>query len=173
MQLDELNMIETILSVFLGGALSVITTLLQNKHQRNSELLKDKLGRQVEYSLYQRKTLLRLQENFYLLGRLVSAVHLNDVEVYKKTGIWADNNIDEQLDSELMKTVRMISIDIDRVADDTTREKLKRYKALWVDVTQAKSEQMSLDLYNEALSLWEGMFDHIGVELRKTYLIWE
>ena len=44
MQLDELNMIETILSVFLGGALSVITTLLQNKHQRNSELLKDKLG---------------------------------------------------------------------------------------------------------------------------------
>ena len=23
---------------------------------------------------------------------------------------------------------------------------------------------MSLDLYNEALSLWEGMFDHIGVE---------
>jgi len=61
-----------------------------------------------------------------LLGRLVSAVHLNDVEVYKKTGIWADNNIDEQLDSELMKTVRMISIDIDRVADDTTREKLKR-----------------------------------------------
>jgi len=36
MQLDELNMIETILSVFLGGALSVITTLLQNKHQRNS-----------------------------------------------------------------------------------------------------------------------------------------
>ena len=36
------------------------------------------------------------------------------------------NNIDEQLDSELMKTVRMISIDIDRVADDTTREKLKR-----------------------------------------------
>gem|GEM_PF-4295336 len=70
--------------------------------------------------------MLRLQENFYLLGRLVSAVHLNDVEVYKKTGIWADNNIDEQLDSELMKTVRMISIDIDRVADDTTREKLKR-----------------------------------------------
>lgn len=61
-----------------------------------------------------------------MLGRLVSAVHLNDVEVYKKTGIWADNNIDEQLDSELMKTVRMISIDIDRVADDTTREKLKR-----------------------------------------------
>ena len=44
MQLDELNMIETILSVFLGGALSVITALLQNKHQRNSELLKDKLG---------------------------------------------------------------------------------------------------------------------------------
>ena len=61
-----------------------------------------------------------------MLGRLVSAVHLNDVEVYKKTGIWADNNIDEQLDSELMKTVRMISIDIDRVEDDTTREKLKR-----------------------------------------------
>ena len=61
-----------------------------------------------------------------MLGRLVSAVHVNDVEVYKKTGIWADNNIDEQLDSELMKTVRMISIDIDRVADDTTREKLKR-----------------------------------------------
>ena len=61
-----------------------------------------------------------------MLGRLVSAVHLNDVEVYKKTGIWAYNNIDEQLDSELMKTVRMISIDIDRVADDTTREKLKR-----------------------------------------------
>ena len=61
-----------------------------------------------------------------MLGRLVSAVHLNDLEVYKKTGIWADNNIDEQLDSELMKTVRMISIDIDRVADDTTREKLKR-----------------------------------------------
>ena len=61
-----------------------------------------------------------------MLGRIVSAVHLNDVEVYKKTGIWADNNIDEQLDSELMKTVRMISIDIDRVADDTTREKLKR-----------------------------------------------
>ncbi|MGH2397618.1 MAG: hypothetical protein ACRDFW_11670 [bacterium] len=138
---------------------------------RVSELDKEKRGddRRIGRDVFQRETLLDLQQAVGESARETGKLHLHDALEYRKTGSWGTALIgNEHGERERLAILRLALLE-SRVADEALRESVGRYREA-AAVGMAKDESSSNEAMDDASEIATAILERAGELIRDTFV---
>lgn len=162
--------IGTVIGAIVGASASIITTLINAQNSSRNQTNLEKYRRQETFREFQRDNYLKIQETFHKALRLACLLHLEDVKNFHKNGVWQTELLDSEVDTELMFSIRDLSICLERVHNDPLREEFKylrnKIRSLSRTLSKVESDLIMSDLINKD---FDKIMANLGIELRKNY----
>lgn len=157
------------LGTIVGVVSSVTTTYLTNKKSIDLQKDADLLKRNELSRVFQRETLLNLQDTLYETMRLIGQIQLEDTINYKKSGIWGKSQFSADINERFMLSMRKISILKERISNNQLRLNLDDLHENLNKPLFAKSEKESYILFKNIFDNFESFMKELGVVLRENY----
>lgn len=159
-----------VLTLLLGYAVGLLTEWLRHKgtlkREREAREAAQRVAAHEQRAAFQRQTLLDLQEAVMQLVRAASEMHHHDVMTSRKTGKWATQLFDEDLDRRAhhaqMRTT-MLSV---RVRDKEVRELTRAFQADAASLPVVPTKEESDHAYARMTNKFDQLNEHIGQLLR-------
>ena len=161
--------IGTLLGTLVGGCVSIATTTISARNASKIHSLKTKDEREERARAFQRETLLITQETLQDLMRLASRIYLADKISFRRNGKWDKNIIDDDLDESFRATNQKLSCQIQRIFDESLRNKLKDQHALISNISLSESEIDAEIALHAAGGNFEIVTEELGALLRANY----
>ena len=153
----------------IGALASLGGTWLTN---RNSHLLRTtelNIERDEKFRLFQRDTLISLQDALHSLLRLIARGHHEDTLAFRETGEWGKRLLSDEVSDGQMNARRHMLILVERVADDDLRSRVKQLNSKLTEISLAKSRESANREWNAASIEGFETLEHIGKVLRAQY----
>ena len=157
------------IGTLIGVGSSVSTTYLTNKKSIDLQKDADLLKRNELSRVFQRETLLNLQDTLHETMRLIGQMHLEDTHNYKETGIWGKSLFSEDINEGLMLSMRKISILKERISNNQLRLNLDDLHKDLCKPSFVKSKSESSKLLENILDKFESFMKELGIVLRENY----
>jgi gas vesicle protein len=156
-----------LIGTIVGAAASIATTWIAARS--SNELQRERLREEREdrTSLFQRQTLLELQEAIHDALRLVCQAHLEDLHAHRSNKEWRKNMLTEEVDEGIRLAQRRVSILVERIASDDVRTSVKSLMSAATKVLFASSELESHLLLKTTNEAAEPVFELLGTTLRR------
>jgi hypothetical protein len=131
--------------------------------------------RQAARDAFQRETLLALQDALMVLGRVMSRVHMHDLNAYRETGEWGKVPLPDELDEGTRTAIVGVNRHRVRVLDDDVRNAVKAFVELAGEMAIPPLSATTHDLrmaaaeaaYRRMTAAFEPLQERIGVLLRE------
>jgi hypothetical protein len=131
---------------------------------RSEERRLKRLERQV---LFQRETLLGLQEALEKLGRTTASAFHNDYMAFRRTQTWQKELIPDGLDEEHRLNFAKVRLLTARIADDEIRSRVAKLVDLGTSVGSCESAAVAKRCLDEMVHVDSGLNERIGQLLRR------
>lgn len=161
--------IGTLIGTLIGGCVSIATTTITARNASKIHSLKTKDEREERARIFQRDTLLITQETLQDLMRLASRIYLADKIAFRQNGRWGANTIDDDLDELFRATNQKFSCQIQRIFDESVRNKLKEQHSLVSNISLVESEADAETALRAAGDNFEIVMEKLGDLLRANY----
>lgn len=153
----------------VGALASVGTTLLTARHSNSIRKESVQLEREEKFRVFQRDTLLELQDALHDVMRLNGkALHL-DTEAHMGGAEWGKTLLPEALNEDLRVARRRLGLVVERVGDDGMRAEIKAINLKLTHSTIARSRSDADRAFNEATAQYVAAMEHLGTLLRSQY----
>ena len=113
------------IGTLVGALASVGTTLLTTRHSNATRKESIQLERQEKFRVFQRDTLLELQDALHDVMRLTGKAHHLDLVAHNSGAEWGKTLLPEDVNEEIRLARRRLGIIVERVADDGMRAEIK------------------------------------------------
>lgn len=157
------------IGTLIGALASIATNVIASRNAAALQGAVTAASKEEQRKVFQRDTLLRLQDDLHRLLRRTTQIHLSDVAAFRATGKWGSEALPEELSTSHMETVRDVNILTERVAEDALRTELKAFVASLSEITLAPSSDDAdrglTDMHTRAVQVLE----RIGTALRAQY----
>src|SRR5690606_15398929 len=120
--------IGTLIGTVVGASASIFTTYINAKNSSKIQKEIQNYTRNEKFRNFQRSNYLKLQDTIPRSIRLITLLHFEDLKNYKRTGEWQKTLLNSENDHNLMIAIRHLSIQTERVENETLRKKLKKLR---------------------------------------------
>ena len=107
---ESWGFIGTFFGALVGGAVSILTTMINNRSAMNIHANNEKNEREERYRIFQRDNLLEIQEIISNSIRLIGKAHFELLKNYKEGGNWRGLELSATLDQEIGNHSRKLRI---------------------------------------------------------------
>lgn len=160
-----------VVTLVLGYVLKVISDSFQDRRTLRREREAREAARRAQiyerHVIFQRQTLLDLQDALNDLGRATGAMHIQDEKAYRATGEWHKQPYTEEVNENCRLAFRRVSTFRVRVHDDSVRELAQKFKNYSSEVITNVDRDMSVAALSCAFKVAEELNERIGEILRK------
>lgn len=146
----------TLVGAIVGALASIGVTVINSWNSSRLQFKSDELNRIERARIFQRDTLLDLQEYIQNGMRSVSQLHYHEVMSYRKVGCWGKARVDEDLNQRFLKINQQLSTLTERISDDELRNCIKHFRS-----------QLSGCIFSESLSESEMKIKHTSDECQQ------
>ena len=157
-------------TLLLGYILNPINDLLRDSRASKRERAARDAQKQSlaaeRHDLFQRQTLLDLQDSLAQSARAAGASHVEDVTAYRTTGRWQKQPLPADLDNNFRVSQVQTSLLAARVADDDIRHQVKEFRSRVTAVALSLDEPSSDHALRAVVELLEDLNERIGQRLR-------
>ena len=157
------------IGTLVGALASIGATWLSIGQASSLQASASKLARTETRRVFQRDTLLELQEAVLDLMRLIAQGDSENRAAHRKTGIWGKQSLTPEVNEGQRLAHRRLTILIQRVADDALRSELKRFHSALSKVTLAPSAKEAEHIFNTLSDHLTQVLELLGAELRAQY----
>jgi hypothetical protein len=157
------------IGTLVGALASIGTTWLSIRQASSLQVSASKLARMEARRVFQRDTLLELQEAVLDLMRLIAQGDSEDRAEHRKTGIWGKQSLTPEVNEGQRLAHRRLTILIQRVADDELRSELKAFHSALSKVTFASSAKEAENSFDTLSVNLTQVLEHLGTDLRAQY----
>ncbi len=117
-------------------------------------------------TIFQRQTLLDLQDALFKLGRATGSIHHEDKMALKKAGTWQKQRLDGELDEDFRLGQMQNSILASRVRDNGVRELVEEFRMYCTRTAMAATPADADRAFSAAIEVHEPLNKRIGEILR-------
>lgn len=161
--------IGTLIGTVVGASASIFTTIINartvSKNQNKLEIYK----RQEIFREFQRDNYLKIQESTYKANRLVTLLHVQDMQNLKDSGQWQQGILNAENSNELLHTVEDLTMYLERIQNEKVREEIRNLTGKMFKVSDTFDLKQSNELLAEInLDISKAM-KILGTELRNNY----
>lgn len=139
---------------------------------RNANLLHTaalKIEKDEKFRIFQRDTLIALQDALHDLLRLIARGHHEDTLAFHKTGEWGKVFLSNEVSDGQMLARRHMLILVERIADNNLRLRVKQLNAALTDVSLARTLETANQQWDIASMQGLETLELIGEALRAQY----
>ncbi|WP_426486119.1 hypothetical protein [Flavobacterium sp. 2] len=161
--------IGTLVGTVVGASASISTTIINartiSKNQNKLEIYK----RQEIFREFQRDNYLKIQESTYKAHRLVTLLHVEDMQNFKDSGQWQQGILNAENSNELLYTVQDLTMYLERIQNEKVREEIRKLTGKMLKVSHSsdwKEGNQLLAEINQDISI---AMKILGTELRNNY----
>lgn len=159
----------TLIGAIVGAAASILTTVLTNRSTHRMQELTDSQHRAERARVFQRETLLEIQETTHSALRLMARIYFEDQRKASISGSWGRELLPSELDDEFAIAYRALAIRIQRVADDALREELLCLQKTINSISFVQSQVEAEKALRSATKIANEVLPKVGKLLRETY----
>lgn len=159
----------TLIGAIVGASASIGATFIHSWQNSRIQIKGDDLQRVERARIFQRETLLRVQECIQDAMRNANQVHLLDIKLYKQTRSWQTSLLGEELDQKVLNVNRELSMLTERISNDDLRNEINELRTILTSCLLSSSEEDSEYKLNIAMQKWQQVMEHIGKVLREYY----
>lgn len=158
-----------LLGTIVGALASIATTWLAGRGSYRLQQEKSRDERAERASVFQRQTLLDLQEAIHDALRRVNRAHIEDRRAHHAAKEWGKNMLSEEVNEGIRLAQRRVSLLVERVSDDDLRMNVKSLVSGATKVLLSRSEQESQFHLNKTAVDSEQVFERLGTVLRRHF----
>ena len=158
-----------LVGTIVGALASIATTYIQSRHSEAQRSVVTREERDERRRAFQRETLIELQDVLHNLCRMVVRGHLEDNAHYRKTGIWGQNLLSDEVNEgqRLLRARAMLLTG--RVANDELRRSIRASLETLLNISMAQSHDEAKREHIQMNKDSPGVLEAIGHELRSQY----
>lgn len=153
----------------VGALASLGGTWLTNRNASSLHAEALKIERDDKFRIFQRDTLIALQDAVHDLMRLIAKGHHEDTLAFRKSGEWGKNYLSSEVSDGQMLARRHMLILLERVSDDELRSEVKQLNAKLTEVSFANSQDLANQIWDAASMQGLATLEQIGKALRAQY----
>lgn len=157
-----------LLGTIVGAAATLGVTWISGRQAFGLQRQAASYERLERHHAFQRDTLLQLQDALHDALRMMTRLHLEDVDSAKESGHWGRSFSDEASEG-FRVTSRRLSMLIERVEDDALRSDLRRVASAMFQVVMASSQAEAEAALARTYDDGEDVTERIGRVLRSLY----
>ena len=161
--------IGTLIGTVVGASASIFTTIINastvSKNQNKLEIYK----REEIFREFQRDNYLKIQESTYKAHRLVSLLHVQDMQNLKDSGQWQQGILNAENSNELLYTVQDLMMYLERIQNEKVREEIRNLTGKMLKVSHTSDLKESNQLLAEIHLDISSAMKILGKELRNNY----
>ncbi len=150
--------------------MSSISEWVKNRRERDRDREARKESKREQLSeqrrVFQRETLLALQEATFDVIRTTGAAHHQDEMAYRTTGQWQKQLLGEDLDQKASLAMRRTSILGLRVRDPSLRQLVQEFKQHAAQTTVGGGRDACTSAMHSTATVFEKMQEQVGELLR-------
>lgn len=162
--------IGAVIGTLVGATASIVTTVINAKSTYKLQAQANSDSRLDRARDFHRSNLLELQEILSDHMRLIAKAHLAHAAFLDQyPNAPEEFRLSDELDESIRLANRKLSIRIERVADNTLREKIKAVRSVSNSVSDAKSADESYLMFQKAGEAYQEMETVLGAVLRSYY----
>lgn len=161
--------IGVITGAIVGATTSIVTTILTSNNAARLQENTNAQERMERARLFQRETLLAVQETLNDSLRMMMVIYLHDSKSSKGGEEWGKSPIDRDIGEKARLNTRQLVILTERIADDSLREELKMIRKHITKISFCTSKKEAEALTNSTVSLTEHFMERLGITLRNLY----
>lgn len=161
--------IGALIGTVVGASASIITTVINARNVSRNQNKLEIYKRQEIFREFQRDNYLKIQENIHKAFRLVSLLHIQDMQNLKNTGKWQEGPLDSANDLELMYTFRDLVMQLERIQNEKVREEIRELLGKMSKVSITSDLEESKRLLKEINLDFTNAMKILGTELRNNY----
>ena len=162
--------IGTLIGVFVGASVSIITTIITLRNTKRLQDEADKLEMIKQRKLFQKETLLELQEMIIIHMNNTASARLEDMEHFRtKKAEYNPPLVSKELDEKLSHSSQKLTVLTERITDNELRGVLNRFRSDCTNLLQCKNIKDNSELLNNAVMTFEDTMKPVGEALRNTY----
>ncbi|MDM0107799.1 hypothetical protein QTH97_22830 [Variovorax sp. J22R24] len=157
------------IGTLIGALASIGTNIVTSRNAAALQSTASKLAREEQRRVFQRETLLKLQDELHALLRLTARMQIADKESFRRTSQWGAELLPDDLsNSEFEKTIEVKKL-VERVDDEALRGDLKTLLAVLAEFKLAETEAQADNAFNTAVAVGNPAIERIGAALRSQY----
>lgn len=160
--------IGTLFGALVGAFASIATTFFNNRHAAKLHSRSSELARDEQRRIFQRQTLLEIQDTLPSLYGATLAVYKEWRAYFDERGRW-DVELSDETDKAFRKATGSFGKLAERVADDALRDELKKVLKLTRKIKDLKKVEDALHILEGMSVGGENAVEHIGAALRAQY----
>lgn len=157
------------IGTLIGALASLGGTWLTSRHASSLHATTLGIERDEKFRIFQRDTLIALQDALHDLLRFVARGHIEDTKAFHETGEWGKEFLSEEVSEGQMLARRHMLILVERVADDDLRTTLKRLNTMLTNVSFGGAKETADQNWEIASIYAFDVFEQIGKVLRGQY----
>jgi hypothetical protein len=158
-----------LIGTIVGALASIATTYIQSRHAEGLRLVATKEERDERRRVFQRETLVELQDTLHDLCRMMVRGFLEDKAHYRKVGVWGQNLLSDEVNEGQRVLLRRISLLTGRISNDELRQNVRASTETLVNLSMARSIEEAEQWHVQMNSESPKMLEAIGHELRSQY----
>jgi hypothetical protein len=158
-----------LLGTIAGAAASIATTVIASRNAARLQSTAAAIEREEKARVFQRETLIELQDALHDELRAVALVYMADEAAYRESGAWGRRLLGEELNNRVHVAGRRTLLLSERVADDDLRGHIKSLRARLTELQMARDVAVAERAHEVAMSMGISVMEHIGQVLRSLY----
>ncbi len=166
---ESWGFIGTLVGAFVGASVSILTTKLNSSNAIQIQKNMDESLRKERYREFQRNNLLELQENLTLGIRLITRVHLEDLNNFKKTNSWRTSLLPDELDRDVGNFFRELSIKTERVDNNELRAEIINLRGVMSEFIMERTCEKIHERQSKLSKSFFELMPKLGKVLRENY----
>jgi hypothetical protein len=161
--------IGALVGAIVGASASIGTTFISSWNSSRLQMKADNFQRIERARIFQRDTLLKIQESIQDAMRNAGQMHHQDVLAHREGGVWQKSLLGEELNNKVLNVNRELSLLTERVSNDELRDNIKLFRNKLSDCLFTASEDKGGFKFKQATDSWTPLMEHIGKVLRENY----
>lgn len=164
-----LGFIGTLIGTAVGASASIFTTIINARNVSRNQNRLEIYKRQEIFREFQRDNYLKIQESTYKALRLVTLLHVQDMQNLKDSGQWQQGILNAENSNELLYTVNDIVMYLERIQNEKVREEIRKLTGKMLKVSHTGGWKESNQILGEINLDISNAMKILGTELRNNY----
>jgi len=161
--------IGTLIGTVVGASASIITTIINGRTASMNQNKQEIYKRQEIFREFQPDNYLKIQESTYKAHRLVTLLHVQDMQNLKDSGQWQQGILNAENSNELLYTVQDLTMYFERIQNEKVREEIRNLTDKMLKVSHTSDWKESNQLLGEINLDISNAMKILGTELRNNY----
>ena len=158
----------------LGGAVvgaltSIATTTINSRNSFSLQSVKAQEDRDERRRVFQRETLLEIQDCFHQLMRFAAKIYLADVGAARLGKKWGDNRLDPDLDESFRLQNQKLNCLLERIFDNDLRAELRSLHSKVSSIAYTEDRIEAEAVHHQSAAHFQDSMKALGLVLRANY----